>query len=125
MTHLLLVATGGAIGAGLRHLAGILALRLFGSGFPWGTLFVNIAGSLLIGLFIAWLAKRTGTSNELRLFLATGVLGGFTTFSAFSLDVANLFERGALSLAFGYILASVMFSVFAVFAGLWMGRAIL
>ena len=125
MTHLFLVAAGGAIGACLRHLSGLGALRLLGASFPWGTLFVNVFGSLLMGLFIAWLAKRSGSSSELRMFFATGVLGGFTTFSAFSLDVADLFERGAMSLAFMYVLASVLLSVSAVFAGLWMGRAIL
>ena len=125
MTHLFLVALGGAIGAALRHLSGIAALRLMGPAFPWGTLFVNVFGSLLMGLFIAWLTKRSGTSNELRLFVATGVLGGFTTFSAFSLDVANLVERGAEMGAVGYVLASVILSVAAVFIGLWFGRAIL
>ncbi|MEM9278456.1 MAG: fluoride efflux transporter CrcB [Pseudomonadota bacterium] len=125
MTNLLLVALGGAIGASLRHLSGIAALRLMGPGFPWGTLFVNVAGSLIMGLFIAWLVKRTGVSNDVRLFVATGILGGFTTFSAFSLDVANLFERGEMASVAGYVLASVLLSVAAVFAGLWFGRAML
>ena len=101
MTNLLWVAAGGAIGVSLRHLVGTASLRILGSAFPWGTLFVNVFGSLLMGLFIAWLTKRTGTSNELRLFFATGVLGGFTTFSAFSLDVVNMVERGAMTSAFG------------------------
>jgi CrcB protein len=84
MNHLLIVAAGGGIGAGLRHLANLAALRLFGPGFPWGTVFVNIAGSLAMGLLAGWLARRTGGSSmEVRLFLATGILGGFTTFSAF------------------------------------------
>lgn len=125
MTHLLLVALGGAIGAALRHLSGIAALRLMGFAFPWGTLFVNVFGSLLMGLFIVWLTKRSGTSNELRLFVATGILGGFTTFSAFSLDVANLIERGAGVGAASYVIASVVLSIAAVFIGLWFGRAIL
>ncbi|MGI9352352.1 MAG: fluoride efflux transporter CrcB [Rhizobiaceae bacterium] len=125
MTNIILVAIGGAIGAILRHLSGIAALRLVGPGFPWGTLFVNVFGSLIMGIFIAWLVKRTGVSNDLRLFVATGILGGFTTFSAFSLDVANLFERGEITSAAGYALASVLLSVTAVFAGLWFGRAIL
>lgn len=124
MTNLVLVALGGAIGASLRYLSGIAALRLMGPSFPWGTLFVNVAGSLAMGLFIAWLVKRGGgISNELRLFVATGILGGFTTFSAFSLDVANLVERGAMVSAAGYVLASVLISVAAIFAGLWFGRA--
>ena len=125
MTNLLLVAIGGAIGASLRHLSGIAALRLMGPAFPWGTLFVNIFGSLVMGIFIAWLVKRTGVSNDIRLFFATGVLGGFTTFSAFSLDVANLVERGEMSGAVVYVLGSVLLSVLAVFMGLWFGRAML
>ena len=124
MNHLLLVALGGAIGASFRHLAGIGALRLMGAAFPWGTLFVNVIGSVVMGLFIAWLVKRGG-SNELRLFFATGVLGGFTTFSAFSLDVANMIERGSMMPAFGYIAASVIISILALFIGLWFGRAFL
>jgi len=124
MTNVLLVALGGAIGASFRHLAGTATLRMFGPAFPWGTLFVNVFGSLLMGLFIAWLMKRGG-SNELRLFFATGVLGGFTTFSAFSLDVANMLERGAMAPAFGYIAASVIISILALFIGLWFGRAFL
>lgn len=125
MTNLLLVALGGAIGASFRHLASIAALRIMGSGFPWGTLFVNVFGSLIMGLFIAWLTKKSGVSNELRLFVATGILGGFTTFSAFSLDVANMFERGDMMSTAGYVLASVVLSVAAVFMGLWFGRAML
>ncbi len=125
MTNLLWVAAGGAIGASLRHLANIAGLRVMGTAFPWGTLFVNIFGSLLMGFFIAWLTKRTGTSPEVRLFVATGILGGFTTFSAFSLDVANMFERGAMGTAFTYILTSVVISLAAVFIGLWFGRSFL
>lgn len=125
MTNLLLVAAGGAIGASLRHLSGIAAVRLFGAGFPWGTLFVNVLGSFIMGLFIAWMVKKTGVSNDVRLFVATGILGGFTTFSAFSLDVANMVERGAMSSAFIYIVASVVISLAAVFIGLWFGRSFL
>lgn len=125
MINLALVALGGAIGASLRHLSGVVALRLMGPGFPWGTMFVNVLGSLAMGLFIGWLVKKAGVSNELRLFVATGILGGFTTFSAFSLDVVNLFERGEMASAAGYIVGSVLLSVTAVFAGLWFARAIL
>lgn len=124
MTHLLLIAVGGALGASLRHLSGLALLRLLGPAFPWGTLFVNVIGSLAMGLLIGWLAKRTGTSTEIKLFLATGLLGGFTTFSAFSLDVANLWERGELNLAFGYVVSSVLFSIIAIFAGLWLSRTL-
>lgn len=124
MTHLLLIALGGALGASLRHLSGLALLRLLGPAFPWGTLFVNVIGSLAMGLLIGWLAKRTGTSTEIKIFLATGLLGGFTTFSAFSLDVANLWERGELHLAFGYVVSSVLFSIIAIFAGLWLSRTL-
>lgn len=125
MLHLAIVAAGGAIGAGLRHLAGMAALRWLGAGFPWGTLFVNIAGSLAMGLLIATLARRAGgTSAELRLFLATGLLGGFTTFSAFSLDVAVLWERGETYAAAAYVAASVALSIIALFAGLWLVRSL-
>lgn len=125
MTNLLWVAAGGAIGASLRHLSGIAALRIMGAGFPWATLFVNVLGSFVMGLFIAWMVKKTGISNDMRLFVATGILGGFTTFSAFSLDVANMVERGAMGSAFIYIAASVIISLAAVFIGLWFGRAFL
>lgn len=128
MIHLLLVALGGALGASLRHLSGLAMLRLAGPGYPWGTLFVNIAGSLAMGLLIGWLVKRSGagavSSENLRLLLATGVLGGFTTFSAFSLDVANMWQRGDVSAAFSYVFASVLLSILAVFLGLWLVRSI-
>ncbi len=122
MAHLIIVIIGGGIGAGFRHLANLAALRTFGPGFPWGTMGVNIVGSLAMGLFIEVLMRRTGSSNELRLFVATGILGGFTTFSAFSLDFAVLVERGETGQAFGYAAASVLLSIAALFAGLWLGR---
>ena len=95
MFHLILVAVGGAIGASLRHLVNLGSLRLVGTNYPWGTMAINVAGSLAMGVFIELLARRFNASNELRLFVATGILGGFTTFSAFSLDFAVLWERGA------------------------------
>jgi CrcB protein len=123
MNHLLLVAAGGAVGASLRHLSNLAALRLFGPGLPWGTFFVNVTGSMLMGLFIGWLARRSGgASNEVRLLVATGFLGGFTTFSAFSLDFATLWRDGATGVALGYVMASVLFSIAAIFAGLWLMR---
>ncbi|MEX0407233.1 fluoride efflux transporter CrcB [Aquibium sp. LZ166] len=124
MKEIALVAAGGAIGASLRHLTGAAMLRIAGMSFPWGTLTVNIVGSFLMGVFIELLARRFGTSNELRLFVATGVLGGFTTFSAFSLDVAVLWERGASGHAAAYVAASVIGAVAALFAGLWIIRAV-
>ena len=122
MYHLVLVAAGGAVGAGLRHLVNLATLRMFGAGFPWGTLTVNVVGSLAMGLFMAWLVRRTGSSAELRLLVATGLFGGFTTFSAFSLDFAVLYERGALMQAFSYVAASVLLSIGALFVGLWVAR---
>ncbi|MCF6321217.1 MAG: fluoride efflux transporter CrcB [Rhizobiaceae bacterium] len=124
MTHLLLVSLGGAIGAGFRYLAGVAAFRYFGPNFPWGTMIINVLGSLAMGLLIGFLAKRSGTPNEVRIFLATGILGGFTTFSAFSLDAINLWERGELAMAAGYIVGSVLLSLFALFAGLLVVRSI-
>jgi CrcB protein len=124
MYHLLIVAAGGAIGAATRHLVNLAALRFAGLTFPWGTLSVNIVGSFLMGVFVELLARRVGASAELRLFVATGLLGGFTTFSAFSLDVAVLWERGAHAAAAGYVAASVAGAVAALFAGLMITRGI-
>lgn len=123
MYHLLLVAAGGAVGAGLRHLVNLASVRLALS-FPWGTLAVNVAGSLAMGIFIEVLARRLGASSELRLFVATGVLGGFTTFSAFSLEVAFLWERGTHGLALAYVAASIFGAILALFAGLWLARSL-
>ena len=119
MYHLLLVAVGGAVGASLRHLGNLAALRLLGPGFPWGTMAINIAGSLAMGIFIEVLARRFGgASNELRLFVATGILGGFTTFSAFSLDAAAMWERGAFAEMALYAGGSVILAVAGLFAGM-------
>lgn len=123
MLHLALIFVGGGFGAASRHLVNGAALRMVGPGFPAGTLTVNVVGSLLMGLFIGWIVKN-GASNETRLLVATGFLGGFTTFSAFSLDVANLWERGATGPALGYIAASVLLSVGAVFVGLAIARTL-
>lgn len=123
MLNIALVAIGGAIGAALRHLANVAALRLVGSAFPWGTMAINIVGSLAMGVFIELLARRFNASSELRLFVATGLLGGFTTFSAFSLDVAVLWERGDMIPALGYALTSVVGSILALFLGLWLARS--
>ena len=123
MQSLLLVMTGGALGAGARHLTGRALLAWLGSGFPYGTLTVNLLGGLLMGL-LAGLLVRGGPSGEAwRLFLGVGILGGFTTFSSFSLDTVLLWERGAGALALGYVLASVAGSIAALAAGLAMTRA--
>ncbi|WP_421913153.1 fluoride efflux transporter CrcB [Mesorhizobium sp.] len=123
MLNLLLVVVGGGIGAGIRHLTNLGALRLVGPNFPWGTMVINIVGSFAMGLFIAMLVRRGG-SSELRLFVATGILGGFTTFSAFSLDFATLWERGSALPALGYALASVIGAIIALFVGLWLARSL-
>jgi CrcB protein len=117
----LLVFLGAGLGGVLRHGVNLAALRLLGPGFPWGTLAVNIVGSLLMGLLAALLAGR---ATEARLLLMTGVLGGFTTFSAFSLDAWVLWERGDVGLAAGYVLASVLLSLAALGFGLVLGRAL-
>lgn len=122
--QLLLVALGGAIGATLRHLVGVLTLRWLGSGLPWGTLAVNIVGSFVMGVVAELIARRFDASMELRMFLMTGILGGFTTFSSFSLDTAVLWERGDTGLAFTYVAASVTLSIAALFAGLAVVRTI-
>jgi fluoride exporter len=123
MFNLLLVVVGGGIGAGIRHLTNIGALRLVGPNYPWGTMAINVIGSFAMGLFIASMMRRGG-SNEVRLFVATGILGGFTTFSAFSLDFATLWERGATLPALGYALASVIGAIIALFLGLWLARSL-
>ena len=126
MIATILVFIGGGIGAALRHGVNVGAARWFGAAFPWGTLIVNVAGSLAMGLLAAWLAFRAdaGFWQHTRLFLATGVLGGFTTFSAFSLDVVLLWERNAIGPAAAYVAASVVLSVGGLFAGLWVVRAV-
>lgn len=123
MFQVFLVAIGGGIGAALRYATNLGALRLLGVNALWGTVAINILGSFAMGLFIELLARRYGGSPELRLFVATGILGGFTTFSAFSLDFAVLFERGDLAQAFGYAAISVIISIAALFAGLYLARA--
>lgn len=122
MMHVFLVFLGGGLGAASRHLVSLATLRLFGPSFPVGTLAVNVVGSLAMGLFIGWLARRAGVGEELRLFVATGFLGGFTTFSAFSLDVANLWQRGEVTMAGTYIAASLVLSIIGLFAGLYLAR---
>jgi len=122
MPNLLLVMLGGAIGAGLRHLVGVMALAKAPPGFPWATLFVNLAGGLAIGLLAGWFV-RTGANEQMRLFLAVGLLGGFTTFSAFSLETWLMIERGQIGLAALYVAASVIGSVLLLVAGLFVMRA--
>ncbi|HYJ59796.1 MAG TPA: fluoride efflux transporter CrcB [Methyloceanibacter sp.] len=126
MISFLLVFFGGGLGASFRHGVNLAAARVAGVDFPWGTLIVNVSGSLLMGLLAGYLAFRGGAwmTQHARLFLATGVLGGYTTFSAFSLDGVLLFQRGATGQAVTYILGSVLLSILGLFAGLWLVRAL-
>lgn len=116
----LLVFIGGGLGAVLRHLVGLTAARMF-PGFPWGTLVVNIVGGVAMGLLAASLATR----EPMRLFLLTGILGGFTTFSAFSLDAVLLWENGRTLAAVGYVAGSVVFAIGGLAFGLQMARGAL
>lgn len=120
--NFLIVGLGGAIGSMLRHGAGLLSLKLGVVGFPWATLAVNILGSLCIGIIIGLLAHVQNWSEEIRLFTVVGVLGGFTTFSAFSLESVLLFERGQYVYAGLYITGSVLLSITATFLGLFLIR---
>ena len=124
MKLLLAIAAGGAIGAVARHLVNVQALAWFGAGFPWGTLTVNIVGSFLMGVFVESSALMWSPGPALRAMLTVGILGAFTTFSTFSLDVAVLYERGQLGLAAAYIVASVVLSIGGLFAGLALVRAV-
>jgi fluoride exporter len=123
MSNLLFVMLGGAFGSGARHLAGRATLAWFGPGYPWGTLAVNLIGGFLMGLLAGGLARFGNGGEQWRLLLGVGVLGGFTTFSAFSLDAMVMIERGDWTLALGYILASVIGSIAALALGLGAMRA--
>lgn len=124
VTQLSLVAAGGALGASLRYATFVMASRLFGLAFPWGTLAVNVIGSLAMGLLVESAARKFGIGEGVKLFVATGLLGGFTTFSSFSLDAVSLFERGAPIASFVYVGSSVVLSIGALIVGLLIGRAI-
>jgi CrcB protein len=99
--------------------------RLLGSGFPWSTFLINISGSLIMGLVAGWFAFKGGAPQHLRLFFTTGILGGYTTFSAFSLDTALLYERGDVGLAAAYVAGSVALSIAGLSAGLWIVRSLM
>jgi CrcB protein len=122
MTGFLLVFIGGGIGAALRHGVNILAARLLGAGFAYATIIENVSGSLAMGLLAGYFAFKGDAAQPIRLFLATGVLGGYTTFSAFSLDTALLWERGEVGLAALYVIGSVALSIGGLFAGLALVR---
>ena len=118
MTAYLSIALGGALGSMARYATGIYVGRWLGTAFPWGTLFINIIGSFLIGAFAESFALRWDAGPSMRVFLVVGICGGYTTFSTFSLDVVTLINRGALLAAAAYIVASVVLGVAALYAGL-------
>jgi CrcB protein len=113
-----LIFVGGGLGASLRHFVNVTCAKCLGLSFPWGTFIINITGSTVMGLIAGYLAFKGEASQPWRLFVMTGVLGGYTTFSAFSLDAATLYERGAIGLAAFYVMGSVAFSILGLFAGL-------
>ncbi|MBB5517077.1 CrcB protein [Rubricella aquisinus] len=117
-TAFMQVALGGAIGAVLRYASVVFAMRLIGTGFPFGTLFVNVVGSFLMGIAAVWVLSRPGMAP----FVMAGVLGGFTTFSAFSLDALRLIEAERIGAALLYVSGSVGLCLIAVFAGIMIGR---
>ena len=125
MNMLLAVACGGALGAMGRHLISSQVMRWAGSAFPWGTLTVNVLGSFILGVLVEYLALCWPATQEMRGFLVVGLLGGFTTFSAFSMDVVLLLERGSLGPAFAYIAGNLLLSICGLFAGLVIFRHVL
>lgn len=119
------VACGGAIGSAGRYLVSILMGKWLGMGFPWGTVTVNIIGAFLMGALVEFVALRYSISQELRAFLAVGVLGGFTTFSSFALDTAVLFERGQLGLTFAYVAGTLVAGLSAMFFAIYLVRQLI
>jgi CrcB protein len=121
---ILAVAIGGAIGSVTRYLVGIGSAKLFGVGFPWGTLIINVTGSFLIGAFVGLFATKWDLPQVARVFLTVGICGGYTTFSTFSLDAWYLIERGQTAASTAYMLGSVILSVAALVAALHLIRAL-
>jgi fluoride exporter len=118
----ILVFIGGGLGSTLRHTINMVCARLLGTAFPYHTFIINITGSTVMGLIAGYLAFKGGASQPWRLFLMTGILGGYTTFSAFSLDAAMLYEKGEIGLAALYVVGSVVLSIAGLFAGLALVR---
>ena len=118
----LLVFIGGGLGSTLRYIVNVVCARYLGTAFPYHTFIINITGSIVMGLIAGYLAFKGEAALPWRLFLMTGILGGYTTFSAFSLDTAVLYERGAIGLALFYVLGSVVFSILGLFAGMALVR---
>lgn len=125
MQHYLAIALGGALGSVLRFALNETVSERFGRAFPWGTLGINVIGSFLIGVLAILLVERWDVSPVIRLGLMVGLLGGFTTFSSFSLEVVNLMHNGAFLRAFGYVLASVTVCVAAAALGMGLARNVL
>lgn len=119
---MLTVAIGGAIGASARYLTSVATMRLLGGDFPWATVFVNVAGSFFMGFLVVLFAHRGLTRHA--PFVMTGILGGFTTFSAFSLDTVSLWQRGASGVAAAYVAGSVVLSIAGLFAGMAVARVV-
>jgi CrcB protein len=122
--NFLIVFLGGGIGTMLRHGVNMVALRTVGTGFPFGTLAINVVGSLAIGILTEYFALRGGVPMSARLFFMTGVIGGFTTFSTFSLEAGLLYERGQLGLALLYVAGSVVLGLSAMFGGMALVRGL-
>lgn len=118
LTGFLIVFLGGGFGAALRHGVNMAAARLVGMSFPYGTMFINVTGSLAMGLIAEYFALKAGLHRGWLLFLTTGILGGYTTFSTFSLEAALLYERGQIGGAAIYVLGSVVLAIGALFAGM-------
>ncbi len=125
MNGILAIALGGGIGSVARHYAATAMILFFGTAFPFGTLLVNVLGSFIMGVLIEMMALKWQVTPEVRAFLVTGFLGGFTTFSTFSLDVFKLAETGQAAAAALYVALSVFVSILAIFAGVWLVRGVL
>lgn len=119
-----LVFLGGGLGAAARHGVNVAALRLIGPAFPFGTLSINVAGSFVMGLLVEYFALRGNVPQPVRLFMTTGIVGGFTTFSTFSLEVVLLYQRGQFGAAFAYVASSVVLGVVALLGGMALVRVL-
>lgn len=124
MQRLLLVCLGGALGSGARYLVALLAARLLGTGFPWGTLAVNLVGCFFISLILASATEAAPLSTELRLFLTTGIMGGLTTYSAFNHELLSLFQQGAWMRSAGYLLVTWIGCLSVGGVGILVGRGL-